>query len=40
MRVASSSYWPQPEHIHRIAPAHIPSSGEQKHPMLGHPVAE
>jgi hypothetical protein len=40
MRVASSLWWPRPEHIHRIAPAGIPPSKNQKRPMLRHPMME
>jgi hypothetical protein len=30
-RVASSSWWPWPEHLRRIAPSSIPPSGDRKH---------
>jgi hypothetical protein len=40
VRVASSSWWPRLEHIHRIALADIPPSEDQKRPMLEHPMMQ
>jgi hypothetical protein len=38
MRVTSSSWWPQLEHLHTIVPGDIPPLGDQKLLMLGCPM--
>jgi hypothetical protein len=39
-RVVSSSWWPQPENLCRIAPAYIPPSEDRKHLMPKHPATD